>query len=169
MNHSFIILIFIFISVSAFGQSDSLIVGKYSFVQEKGIHTVPGAIHGNLHYLPYISSVDTTITHSLQLEANYTSILRIDTVVGVKGFSFAPELKWNGKWEIINDTLIVKLTELSTDYSNVHYFGEKPIPTIETMASPISFKFLVEYFDNRIYELVLVNDEDRTTRFQIIK
>jgi hypothetical protein len=146
------------------GQADSTIIGKYTFVQEKGIHTMPGAIHGNLHYLPYTFQVDTTITSSLQLESNHNSILYIDTVLSsVIGISFAPELKWNGKWEIINDTLIVKLTELSTDYSNVHYFGEKPIPTIETMASSIIFKFLIEYFNNRIYELSLVNDEDRIT------
>lgn len=150
-------------TATAIGQADSAIIGKYTFVQEKGIHTMPGAIHGNLHYLPYTFQVDTTITSSLQLESNHNSILHIDTVLITIGISFSPELKWIGKWEIINDTLFVKLTELSTDYSNVHYFGEKPIPTIETMASPIIFKFLIEYFDNRIYELLLVLDEDRIT------
>lgn len=145
------------------GQTDSTITGKYTFVQEKGIHTYPGAIHGNLHYLPYTFQVDTTITSSLQLELNHNSILHIDTVFSAVGFSFAPELKWNGKWEILNDTLIVELTELFTDYSNVHYFGEKPITTIETMASPIIFKFRIEYFDNRIYELILESDESTIT------
>ncbi len=152
---------FIFISVSVFGQTDSTIIGKYSFVEQKGIHVEPGVSIGNAHVTSYISHVDTTIKYSLILDSNYNSTLEIDTTVGIF-LGFRPKLKWYGKWEIINDTLLITFTELSTlwPYS---VNGETPTPTIEKMTNQIIFDFLIKTYDNRIYGLELVSDERKIT------
>jgi hypothetical protein len=157
MKHLLNILTFIFISVSVFGQPDSILVGKYSFVEQRGIHVEPGAWISNSHVTSYITHADTTIEYSLLLDSNYNSILIIDTTFGI--FSgLPPYLKWYGKWEKINDTLLITFTELYTlwPYS---FNGETPTPTIEKMTSQIIFEFVIKTYDNRIYGLELINDE----------
>jgi hypothetical protein len=154
-------------TASAVGQTDSTIIGKYTFVQQKGIHVVPGISYGDFHPTSYISHVDTTITKSVQLDSHHNSVLQIDTAVGVTGFNFAPELKWHGKWELINDTLIVKLTELSTYYPNtISFDGEKEVPIIENLRDQIVLSFVIKTYDNRIYGiygLELINEEETIT------
>jgi hypothetical protein len=152
---------FIFISVSVFGQTDSTIIGKYSFVEEKGIHGEPGVSIGNAHVTSYISHVDTTIKYSLLLDSNYNSTLEIDTTVTIF-LGFRPKLKWYGKWEIINDTLLITFTELSMLWPFT-VNGETTTPTIEKMKSQIIYEFAIKTYDNRIYGLELVNDERTIT------
>lgn len=95
MKQIFNILAFIFISVSVFGQTDSILVGNYSFVEQRGIHVEPGMSIGDLHVTSYISHVDTTITYSLLLDSNYKTTLEIDTTFGTF-IGFTPKLKWYG-------------------------------------------------------------------------
>jgi hypothetical protein len=154
-------LSFIFISVSVFGQTDSTIIGKYNFVERKGIPFEPGDFIGSSHLREYISRVDTTIEYSLLLDSNYNSTLEIDTTVGIF-VGFTPKLKWYGKWEIINDTLLITFTELSTQCP-FSVNGEATTPTIKKMKSQIILEFLIKTYDSRIYGLELVNDEGTIT------
>lgn len=161
MKQLFSLLTFIFISSSVTEQTDSVIIGKYTFIEQKGIHGEPGMWVGNNHVTSYVSYVDTTITCSLLLNINHSSVLQIDTAVGLL-IGFNPERKWLGKWEIINDTLIIKFYESSTlwPFSGA---GEKTNLTIEKMTSQIIFEFVIKTYDNRIYGLELVNDNGTIT------
>lgn len=139
-------------------KSDSSIIGKYSFVEQKGYPLKPGEIIGSAHLIAFV--FDTTIEYSLLIDSNYHSSLEIDTTIGtLKGSK--PKLKWYGKWEIINDTLLITFTEVTTLWP-ISVNGETPTPTIEKMTSPIIFEFLIKTNENHIYGLELVNDEETT-------
>jgi hypothetical protein len=157
MKHSFIIPIFIFISVSLFGQPDSLIIGEYSRVEHKGLHFVPGSSSGDLHWTSYISHIDTIITHSLLLDTNHKAVLRTDTLFGVFA-DFGPKIKLLGQWKLLNDTLHITFSELLTLWP-ILVNGEKPTPMIETLTTQITQKFVLEFYDARILNLVLLQEE----------
>lgn len=161
MKHAINILTFIFISVSVFGQTDSTIIGKYSFVEQKGYPFEPGELNGSSHLIEYISHVDTTIEYTLLLDSNYNSTLEIDTTIGMF-IGFRPKLKWYGKWEIINNILLITFTELSTQCP-FPVNGEATIPTIIKMTNQIILEFLIKTYDSQIYGLELVNDEGTIT------
>lgn len=145
-----------------FGQSDSLIIGEYTFVEQKGIHVVPGLSDVDFHPTSYISHIDITITNSLLLDNNHNAVLQIDTTsAGQFGF-IKPELKWHGKWEIINDTLVIKFTASSTLWP-FYFVEEKITPTIEKMTNQIIFMFVIKTYNNRIYGLEFVNNESSIT------
>ena len=153
MKHLLNILTFIFISVSVFGQTDSTIIGKYSFVERKGIPFKPNEQIGSAHLLSF---PDTTIKYSLQLEYNDNAVLQIDTVVNSLGVK--PAQKWLGKWEVKNDTLYITFTESSMLWLSIE---KEPSLTIEKLTSQINYQFVFQIYNNRIYGVELVNDESK--------
>jgi hypothetical protein len=151
------ILPFIFISTSLFGQTDSLIIGEYSHVEHKGLHFVPGSSSGDLHWTSYISHIDTIIKHSLLLDTNHRAVLQTDTLFGFFA-DFGPKIKLLGHWKRLNDTLHITFSESSTLWQ-FYVNGEKPTPMIETLTTQITQKFVLAFYDDRILNLVQVQEE----------
>jgi hypothetical protein len=163
MKQLFHILPFILIATSIIGQTDSLICGEYTCVEEKGLHYVPGftlqLLDGTfVSGTPYVSHVDTTITHELSLELNHNVVLQIDTLVGAISFLIVPERKLLGQWQLENDTLYMTFSETLTSWP-FYQISKAPTPIIEKLPAQITQKLVIESYDNQLYRLVMIQEE----------
>lgn len=146
------ILVWLFILTATFmyGQSECSIPGTYVLKEQIGIRVEPGVSHGDFHYLPYISHVDTTITSTIILDTLYNATFILDTLIGAGTVpSTIPTIKMYGKWNVQQDTLFI------------HY------DSIDTVYNYAIYEVIVDYVDEYIILPDKKNDEYEPTKISI--
>jgi hypothetical protein len=163
MKKTFKILIFIFISVSAFGQTDSLICGEYRFVEKKGVH-----FWTNEYDFIVESYCDTVVFIILHLEKNHTAYFSNDTMLNPNSMLYTQFPKtFIGSWAIENDELIIQYDERWTYKSRRLSSYDEQIIIKEKLSTPMTQKFSFRVInDSFIRELNLVN-ESRNLKLEL--
>jgi len=149
----FVLVILSHFSVSS--QTDSLVQGKYTYIEEIGVDYYYDGAGGIV-----ASGADTTLTYKISLANDYSATLQIDTMIGI--FSgFHPEYTWLGIWSKNNDTLYIEFTQFSTLYPFT-FNGEKPKPELEELPNSIIKKFIIglDYQGKEIYSLTEIREDD---------
>jgi hypothetical protein len=151
---------------TCFAQTDTALVGKYVSVEQRGLHTYPGATVGDLHYLPYTYQVDTTITKTISLDENHQVCLQLDTavLVGFHGTKYG----LLGKWELVNDTIQLTFTESSVLYP-FSLDGKEPQAFFNNLVAPITSLFSIYWTDDKIYRLDLLSHDRSEVYVKILE
>jgi hypothetical protein len=151
MKQIFNILLFVLLTATTFGQTDSLISGNYEFLEQKGVHVFDQFGTQQVY-------CDTLVVITLYLDTNHIAYFRNDTIINP--FSHIPPefIKTiYGKWSVENDTLQIHLLEYSISKLT---FEEGQIIQKEKLSIPIIQKYSYSMIDEiPIKELVLINEE----------
>jgi hypothetical protein len=158
MKYIFNILIFVFLTATVVGQTDSLISGSYEFLEQKNLHYYTDERGNQQVYC------DTLVVITLFLDTNHIAYFRNDTVTNPYSH-FLPEIKTlNGNWRLENDTLLLHLTEYSI---NKIFYVDNQVEVKKKLSFPIvqtySFSMMNEI---PVKELRLINEERQWTLYR---
>lgn len=156
MKQTFKTLIFIFITSTAVGQTDSLISGNFEFLESNGLHYVFDEFGTQQVYC------DTLVVITLYLDTNHRAYFRNDTIMNPFS-SNPPEFikTLYGEWSLENDTLQIHLYEfsiskLALETSQIIKREKLSIPIIQNYSFLIIDEILIK-------ELLLINEEHHWT------
>jgi hypothetical protein len=151
MKQIFNILIFVFLTETTVGQTDSLIIGNYEFLEQKGVHVFDQFGTQQVY-------CDTLVVITLYLDTNHRAYFRNDTILNPYSSSPPEFLKTlYGVWSVENDTLQIHLSEFSISKL---MFEEGQIIKKERLSIPIVQKYsflIIDEMPNK--ELLLINEE----------
>lgn len=156
MKHIFNILLFVFMTATVVGQTDSLISGSYEFLAPKSLHYYTDERGNQQVYC------DTLVVITLFLDTNHTAYFRNDTVTNPYSHFLPESIKTlNGKWSLENDTLQLHLTEYSVAKIVVM---DDQVAVKEKLSIPIVQKYSFSMINEiPVKELRLINEERQWT------